>query len=252
YTDYGLLTSDEVICADVHKVFQQLTGMGKAITPKRLYHAPFTLRKVLIKWIDQEAVAARDGKPARIIAKMNGLTDPKVIRALYRASQAGVIIDLIVRGMCCLRPGVTGVSETIRVVSIVGRFLEHTRASYFENSTPQVYCSSADWMERNLSKRVEVCFPIMKAKLANRIKGELEAYLADSCQSWVLNSDGRYTKVSPGTYGAIESGDEKVRHETEAHGTEQGAEPCRSAQQALLDKLSITPQTPSETSPTKI
>lgn len=192
YTDYSLLTADKSLCNDVHKVFQQITGMGKKIHPKQLIHAPFNLRKSTIKMIEAEAEAARSGKPARIIGKMNALTDPAVIRSLYEASQDGVQIDLIVRGICCLKPGITGVSENIRVISVVGRFLEHSRVYYFENHSNQVYCASADWMERNLSHRIEVCFPILKKKLANRIMDELEAYLGDVVQSWELGPDGEY------------------------------------------------------------
>lgn len=192
YTDYSLMTADEILCADVHKVFQQITGMGKKIHPKLLVHAPFNLRKSLLKMIGQEQQAAASGKPARIIAKLNSLTDPAVIKALYSASMAGVTIDLIVRGICCLRPGLPVISENIKVISIVGRFLEHSRVYYFENSTPQLYCSSADWMERNLSNRIEVSFPILKKKHANRIISELELYLDDRAQSWELKADGEY------------------------------------------------------------
>ncbi len=197
YTDYSLLTSDEVLCADVHKVFQQITGMGKKIHPNLLIHAPFNLRKSLLKMIDNEASAAKAGETARIVAKMNSITDAEIIKALYRASMAGVKIDLIVRGICCLRPGIPGVSENIRVVSIIGRFLEHSRVYYFLNSDPQVYCSSADWMERNLNNRIEVCFPILKKKHSTRIKAELEMYLEDRGQSWELHADGEYRSLAP-------------------------------------------------------
>lgn len=196
YTDYSLLTSDEVLCADVHKVFQQITGMGKKIHPNLLIHAPFNLRKSLLKMIDNEISAATAGKTARVVAKMNSITDPDIIKALYRASMAGVKIDLVVRGICCLRPGIAGVSENIRVVSIIGRFLEHSRVYYFQNSAPQVYCSSADWMERNLDNRIEVCFPILKKKHITRIKAELEMYLNDQGQSWELGADGEYRPLS--------------------------------------------------------
>lgn len=194
YTDYGLLTADKTICADVHKVFQQITGMGKKIHPKLLIHAPFNLRKSLIRMIDAEREAAKAEKPARIIAKLNSLTDPAVIKALYKASIAGVKVDLIVRGICCLRPGLKGISDNIRVISVVGRFLEHSRVYYFENNSNQVYCASADWMERNLSNRIEVCFPILKKKLATRIIAELELYLADGAQSWEMQSGGEYVE----------------------------------------------------------
>jgi polyphosphate kinase len=192
YTDYGLLTADKMICADVHKVFQQITGMGKKIHPKLLIHAPFNLRKSIIRMIDAEKEAAIAGQPARVIAKINSLTDPDVIKALYGASMAGVKVDLIVRGICCLKPGMPTVSENIRVVSVVGRFLEHSRVYYFLNSPNQVYCSSADWMERNLSHRIEVCFPILKKKWATRIVAEMEMYLEDQAQSWEMQADGEY------------------------------------------------------------
>lgn len=194
YTDYSLLTADEVVCADVHKVFQQITGMGKKIHPHSLIHAPFNLKKSLLKMIAEEAAAAKAGKPARIIAKLNALTDPDMIRALYSASMAGVSIELIIRGICCLKPGMAGISENIRVVSIIGRFLEHSRVYYFQNSQPQLYCSSADWMERNLSNRIEVCFPILKKKHQARVLAELELYLADESQSWELDAEGNYAE----------------------------------------------------------
>lgn len=196
YTDYSLLTSDEVVCADVHKVFQQITGMGKKIHPNLVIHAPFNLRKSLLKMINAERDAALAGKKARIVAKMNAITDPDIIKALYGASMAGVKIDLIIRGICCLRPGMAGVSENIRVISVIGRFLEHSRVYYFQNSDPQVYCSSADWMERNLNNRIEVCFPILKKKHISRIKAELEMYLNDRGQNWELNSTGEYRSLA--------------------------------------------------------
>lgn len=194
YTDYGLLTCDEVLCADVHKVFQQITGMGKRIVPDMLIHAPFRLKKSLIRFIQQESTAALEGRPARIIAKMNALTDPDIIKELYCAARNGVRIDLIIRGICCLKPGIPGVSENIRVVSVIGRFLEHSRVYYFENNSPQLYCSSADWMERNLMHRIEVAFPILKKKLMNRILEDLNKYLDDRCQSWDLQADGSYVR----------------------------------------------------------
>lgn len=198
YTDYSLLTSDEVLCEDVSRLFNQLIGMGKTLRMKKLLHAPFTLKKTLLDMIAREAQFASEGKPAHIIAKMNSLTDPKVIKALYKASQAGVKIDLVVRGMCCLRPGIAGVSHNIQVRSIIGRFLEHTRAYYFLNGgDEQIYLASADWMERNLDKRVETCFPLEGKKLITRVKKELEAYLVDNTQAWVLQSDGRYVRLQP-------------------------------------------------------
>ena len=197
YTDYSLLTADAEICADVHKVFQQITGMGKKIHPNQLIHAPFNLKKSLLAMITQESQAAAEGKPARIVAKLNALTDPDMIKALYSASRAGVTIDLIIRGICCLKPGIAGVSENIRVVSIIGRFLEHARVYYFSNASPQLYCSSADWMERNLSNRIEVCFPILKKKHAARILEELDLSLQDVHQSWELGPKGQYLPLTP-------------------------------------------------------
>jgi polyphosphate kinase len=199
YTDYGYLTANDEITYDAHRIFQQLTGMGKIQKTQKLMHAPFTLHKGLIDLINKEAANANDGLPARIIIKCNGLTEPKIIKALYKASQAGVSIDLIIRGMCSLRPGIEGISDNIRVRSIVGRFLEHTRVFYFENSgNPKLYGASADWMERNLINRVETCFPIEPPKLKKRMIEELNLYLEDNCQSWEMDSDGCYTQNQPG------------------------------------------------------
>ncbi len=195
YTDYSLLTDDDILCADVHRVFQQLTGMGKTIKLQALLHAPFTLQKQLVSMIDKEISAAQQGKPAHIIIKVNGLTERKMIKALYRASQAGVKVDLIVRGVCCLRPNIPGISDNIRVISIVGRFLEHTRVYFFENSDPQIFCASADWMERNLVHRVEIAFPILRQKHIKRIRAELDLYLTDNTQAWELDAQGKYHRL---------------------------------------------------------
>ncbi|MEL7936129.1 MULTISPECIES: polyphosphate kinase 1 [Pseudomonas] len=198
YTDYSLLTADVALCEDLHKLFNQLIGMGKTLRMKKLLHAPFTLKKNLLEMINREAAQAAEGKPAHIMAKVNSLTDPKVIRALYKASQAGVKVDLVVRGMCCLRPGVPGVSHNIHVRSIIGRFLEHSRIYYFLNGGDEkLYLSSADWMERNLDMRVETCFPVEGKKLVQRVKKELELYLADNTQAWVLQPDGSYQRLNP-------------------------------------------------------
>ena len=198
YTDYGLLSADPGIGEDVHRIFMQLTSLGTATELRHLLQSPFSLHKALIRYIEHEAQAAREGRPARIIAKMNALIEPQVIRALYRASQAAVPIDLIVRGICGLRPGMPGVSDNIRVRSIVGRFLEHTRVFYFENGgEPLVYCASADWMGRNLHQRVETCFPILDQRLKRRIYEEgLEPYLADDTQAWLMQADGSYERAS--------------------------------------------------------
>ncbi|MED5611602.1 polyphosphate kinase 1 [Pseudomonas sp. JH-2] len=198
YTDYSLLTADVALCEDLHKLFNQLIGMGKTLRMKKLLHAPFTLKKNLLEMINREAAQAAEGKPAHIMAKVNSLTDPKVIRALYKASQVGVKVDLVVRGMCCLRPGVPGVSHNIHVRSIIGRFLEHSRIYYFLNGGDEkLYLSSADWMERNLDMRVETCFPVEGKKLVQRVKKELELYLADNTQAWVLQPDGSYQRLNP-------------------------------------------------------
>ena len=198
YTDYSLLTSDDALCEDVSKLFSQLIGMGKTMRMKKLLHAPFTLKKTLLDLITQETQHAAEGRPAHIILKINALTDPKMIKALYKASQTGVRVDLIVRGMCCLRPGIAGVSHNIHVRSIIGRFLEHSRVFYFQNDGDEkLYLSSADWMERNLDRRVETCFPVEGKKLVTRVKKELEGFLSDNTQSWILQPDGSYVRNSP-------------------------------------------------------
>ncbi|TBR39711.1 MULTISPECIES: polyphosphate kinase 1 [Dyella] len=198
YTDYSLLTSDQALCEDVHKLFSQLTGMGKILRMKKLLHAPFTLKKTLLELITRETAHASAGRAAHILIKINALTDPKMIRALYKASMAGVRVDLIVRGMCCLRPGVPGVSHNIVVRSIVGRFLEHSRVYYFANNgDEQYYLASADLMERNLDRRVETGFPIDSKKLQQRLKKELELYLTDNCSAWELQPDSNYTRLLP-------------------------------------------------------
>lgn len=196
YTDYGLFTADPAICRDVHAVFLQLTSLGRVTKLHRLLQSPFTLAKEVHGKIAREIEQAKAGRPARIIAKMNALVESEMIQALYRASQAGVKIDLIVRGMCSLRPGVKGLSENIQVRSVVGRFLEHHRAYYFENGgEAELYLSSADWMERNLFKRVEIAFPLLDRKLRARVLADLHGYLADTAQSWFLQADGSYQRA---------------------------------------------------------
>ncbi|MFT5684342.1 MAG: polyphosphate kinase [Myxococcota bacterium] len=199
YTDYSLLTANPEITSDIHEVFLQLTRMGQVIPLSRLLQSPFTLRQTIIDLINTEAGEAAEGRPARIIAKMNAITEHDVIQALYRASQAGVQIDLIVRGVCCLRPGIPGISENIRVCSIVGRLLEHSRIFHFHaGGEDQVYLSSADWMYRNLHRRVEIACPILDDTLRKRIIDEvLEGGLLDNTQSWVLQPDGLYTRQQP-------------------------------------------------------
>ncbi len=216
YTDLSLITADPDIGNDVHLLFQQLSGLAPKMKLKRLLQSPFTLHPGLLKRIERETRLAREGKPARIIAKMNALNEPQMIRTLYAASQAGVQIDLIVRGACTLRPGVEGVSDNIRVRSIVGRFLEHSRVYWFgNNGAPELFCASADWLERNLLRRVETCFPILSPDIAQRVQREtLQNYLDDNLNAWELQADGRYHKCTP-----------------------QPGQPPHSAQQALLDAL---------------
>jgi polyphosphate kinase len=204
YTDYGLLTCDKAIGEDVNKVFNQLTSLGKVTKLEKLLQSPFTLHEGLLKLIQREIAAAQDGKPARIIAKLNAIIEPQIIQMLYQASMAGVKIDLIVRGVCSLRPGIAGISDHIRVRSIIGRFLEHTRVFYFENGgEPLVYAASADWMDRNLFQRVETCFPIENKKLRERVIHDLKLYLKDNTQAWLLSSDGTYQRAQPGDAEAV-------------------------------------------------
>jgi polyphosphate kinase len=199
YTDLGLLTSNEQICADVHDVFTQLTGLGKASKLKHLWQSPFTLHRQLLRAIQNESAHAIAGRKGRIIAKMNALLEPVVIAALYEASKAGVEIDLIVRGVCALRPGLAGVSDNIHVRSVIGRFLEHTRIYYFHNGgADDVYLASADWMPRNLFRRVEVAFPVFDSKLKKRVIAEgLMPYLHDNTQAWQMDAEGAYRLLAP-------------------------------------------------------
>ncbi|HVM92899.1 MAG TPA: polyphosphate kinase 1 [Terriglobales bacterium] len=196
YTDLSLLTADPEITAAVQDVFSFLTAYAEHVDYGPLMVAPLDLAERCMGLIEREAEHAREGRPARIVAKMNSLVDKEMIESLYRASQAGVEIDLIVRGMCSLRPGVRGVSHRIRVRSIVGRFLEHSRIFCFENGgEPEVYAGSADWMSRNLHERVEVLFPLKDRLLRGRVLHEiLAAYLADNVKSRFLQKDGRYLR----------------------------------------------------------
>ncbi|MGE0115866.1 MAG: polyphosphate kinase 1 [Steroidobacteraceae bacterium] len=196
YTDYGLFTVDKGIGEDMHEIFLQLTSPSRAATLKKLLQSPFTLHPALVEKIQRESELAQQGHPARIIAKMNALIDPQIIQALYQASMAGVKIDLIVRGICALRPGVKGISDNIQVRSIVGRFLEHSRVYYFHNGgNTDLYLASADWMERNFFRRIEVAFPIQDSRYQQRIIRDLENYLADNTNAWALQSDGEYQRV---------------------------------------------------------
>ena len=198
YTDFGLFTCDEEICADVNDVFLQLTGLGKASKLRHLWQSPFTLHSQLIAAVKREAEQAKAGRKCGIIAKMNALLEPEIIAELYDASKAGVRIDLIVRGVCGLRPGLPGLSENIRVRSIIGRFLEHHRVFHFVSSG-NTYLSSADWMERNFFRRIEVCMPVLDSKLKKRVIEEsLKKYLDDNTQAWEMGPDGRYERCKPG------------------------------------------------------
>jgi polyphosphate kinase len=199
YTDFGLFTCNEKMCADVSEVFSQLTSLGKARALNYLWQSPFSMHSEVLRAIQNETVLAKSGKRAHIIAKMNALLEPQTISALYEASQAGVKIDLLIRGVCALRPGVKGLSENIKVRSVVGRFLEHSRIFYFRNNLQHdVYLSSADWMDRNFFRRIEVCFPVLDKKLKKRVLEEgLKIYLQDNCQAWDMNSDGHYRRTSP-------------------------------------------------------
>jgi len=197
YTDFGMLSCNEDICADVNDVFMQLTSLGKAGKLRHLWQSPFTLHTQLIAAIRRETEQAKAGKKSGIVAKMNALLEPEIIAELYEASQAGVRVDLIIRGVCALRPGVPGLSENIRVRSIIGRFLEHHRIYYFESSDA-LYLASADWMDRNFFRRIEVAFPLLDTKLKKRVIEEgLKKYLADNTQAWEMRSDGHYERLRP-------------------------------------------------------
>ena len=200
YTDFGLFTCDEAVCSDVNEVFSQLTSLGKVRALKHVWQSPFSMHSEVLRAIQNETRLAKSGKRAHIIAKMNALLEPETINALYEAGQAGVKIDLIVRGVCALRPGVKGWSENIKVRSVIGRFLEHSRIFYFRNDLKHnVYLSSADWMDRNFFRRIEVCFPVLDKRLKKRVIAEgLKIYLQDNCQAWVMDSTGHYRhKKSP-------------------------------------------------------
>lgn len=199
YTDLGLITANAAIGADVHQIFQQLSARAPVAPLQHLLQSPFTLHAGVLARIRRETAHARAGRPGWIVAKMNALNEPRVIHALYEASQAGVRIDLVVRGACALRPGVPGVSENIRVISVIGRFLEHHRVYWFGNDgEPELFGASADWLERNLLHRVETCFPILDPALVARVREEvLDNYLADNLNAWELLPDGSYRKRTP-------------------------------------------------------
>jgi len=218
YTDYGYMTSNKDITEDVHKLFMQLTTYGENQELKKLVQSPYGIRDMVIENINKEIQHAEQGHPAKIIAKMNGLVSPIIIESLYKASQAGVQIDLIIRGICCLKPQVKGLSENIRVHSILGRFLEHGRIYWFHNNgEDQVFCSSADWMPRNLIQRIEASVEITQKSLKKRLMSDLELHLSDNQHRWELNSDGTYTRQT------TREGEDKVN-----------------SQQLFLKQLSLT------------
>ena len=198
YTDIGLISCDEDLGADLTDLFNFLTGYSKQKSFRKLLVAPITLRDRMLSMIEREAQYSQEGKTGRIVAKMNSLVDKQIIQALYKASQAGVKIDLIVRGICCLRPQVIGVSDNIRVISIVGRFLEHSRIFYFQNNgEEEIYIGSADWMTRNLSRRVEATTPIENPQHLKQLQEILGIMLADNQQAWELQNDGSYIRRQP-------------------------------------------------------
>ncbi|MEX2499115.1 MAG: polyphosphate kinase 1 [Wenzhouxiangellaceae bacterium] len=199
YTDFALLTADPQFGEDVHALFIQLSGLGRAARLQRLVQSPFDLHDFLLERIAREIAHADAGRPAGIDAKLNSLTEPGIIQALYRASRAGVAVRLLIRGTCCIRPGVKGLSENIQVRSVLGRFLEHARVYRFVNGgAPEVWGSSADWMERNLFQRVEVAFPLLAPPLAQRMHEEaIEFAFDDNRRAWILQPDGSYEHARP-------------------------------------------------------
>ena len=212
YTDFGLLTADPDLCHDVNEVFLHITSLAKAARMRKLLLAPFTMHRRVLEMIRRETRNAREGKPARIIAKMNALTEDGVIRALAQASQAGVEIDLVVRGACALRPGVPGYSENVRVRSILGRFLEHHRIWYFENDgAKDVWLSSADWMGRNLFRRIEVAFPVLDPAAKKRVIEEgLKVHLADNRDAWLLDATGQWKRSRPARKGKARAAQDEL------------------------------------------
>ena len=199
YTDYGMFTCNPNITSDLHEIFLQLTSFTKIPKLNHVLQSPFTLYKTIIEYIEKETKRASKNRKAKIIARVNSLIEPQLIKSLYRASMAGVTIKLIVRGPCSLRPGVKGISENIEVRSVVGRFLEHSRVFYFYNGgRSKIYCSSADWMDRNFFRRVETAWPLEDRNIKKRVLSELELYLKDNQNAWILQSDGNYVRAKSG------------------------------------------------------
>ncbi len=219
YTDYGLITSDTKITQDVHEIFMQLTTQGPNPALERLFQSPLGISEMFLEKLERETQNAQQGKPARVIAKVNGLSSASIVQGLYQAAAAGVQIDLIVRGICCLLPGVKGVSDSIRVVSVVGRFLEHGRVFYFENADhePDVFLSSADLMPRNLRNRIEQCTPIADANLKQTIIDELELYLADNVDAWELTQEGVYQRRTSTPESSVSAQNALLERYTHSH-----------------------------------
>ncbi|MGH7658755.1 MAG: RNA degradosome polyphosphate kinase, partial [Gemmatimonadales bacterium] len=198
YTDFGLFSADPDLGADLTDLFNVLTGFAANREYRKLIVAPYGMRERFVEMIRRESAHARAGEPARIMAKMNSLVDPGIIAELYMASCAGVSVDLIVRGICCLRPGLRGISQNIRVISIIGRFLEHSRAFYFRNGgVEEVFIGSADWMPRNLDRRIEAVTPVESPKYRRLLRDMLDEMWKDNRQAWDLRSDGTYVQRTP-------------------------------------------------------
>lgn len=216
YTDLGILSCRDALGEDLTHLFNFLTGYSRQSNYQKLLVAPLTLRQGMLRLIDREIQHVQAGKQGRIIAKMNSLVDEEMIQALYRASQVGVDIDLIVRGICCLRPGIPGVSDRIRVISIIGRYLEHARIFYFTNrGEEEIYIGSADWMPRNLDRRVEAVTPILEPSVMQELKDILDIMLTDNRQAWELRQDGVFTQRVPGEAGDVRSTHELLMKRTE-------------------------------------
>jgi polyphosphate kinase len=198
YTDFSYFTDDPSLAEDASDLFNYLTGYSEQVEYHELLVAPLGLREGILRLIEEQTEKAQKAEPARITCKMNALTDPRIIEALYEASQAGVRIDLIIRGICCLRPGLEGISENIRVVSLVGRFLEHARAFAFgEGEEERIYLGSADLMQRNLDRRVEQLFPLREKRHRDKVRRLLELQLADTVNAWELGPDGSFERLHP-------------------------------------------------------
>jgi polyphosphate kinase len=198
YTDFSYFTDDPHLAEDASDLFNHLTGYSEQEGYEQLLVAPQSMREGVLRLIEEQTERARNGEPARITGKMNSLTDPKIIESLYEASQAGVKIELIIRGICCLRPGLEGISENIRVVSLVGRFLEHARALAFgEGEGERIYLGSADLMQRNLDRRVEQLFPLREQRHRDKVRRLLELQLSDTANAWELRPDGTFEQLTP-------------------------------------------------------